>query len=150
MGPPWWRCVSTAAGTCPRSRRSTSPRTAARSPWRGRRVSRSPRAPISRHVPHVDLLTELRLLAGAGLGDAGALAAATTEAARLLRLDHDRGRIAAGLRADLVLLAGTDLDVSDLGSRIRRVWQAGRLVTPPAAPPSPSAGRPPGAASGSP
>lgn len=78
--------------------------------------------------PHADLLTELRLLAEAGLGAAGAVKAATTEAARLLRLDHDRGRIAPGFRADLVLLAGTELDVTDLGRQIRRVWQAGRAV----------------------
>ncbi|WP_326569661.1 amidohydrolase family protein [Amycolatopsis rhabdoformis] len=77
--------------------------------------------------PHVDLLTELRLLADAGLGAAGALRAATSEAARLLRLD-DRGRVAPGLRADLVLLHGADLDVTDLAGRVRAVWQAGRLV----------------------
>lgn len=78
--------------------------------------------------PHVDLLEEIGLLARAGLGDAGAFAAATTEAARLLRLDHDRGRIAAGLRADLVLLAGDDLATTNLGERIRGVWQCGRRV----------------------
>jgi len=78
--------------------------------------------------PHVDLLTELRLLAFAGLGDAGALKAATSEAARLLRLDHDRGRIEPGLRADLVLLDGTEVSVSDLAARIRIVWQDGRRV----------------------
>lgn len=72
--------------------------------------------------PHVDLLTEVRLLAEAGLGDVGALRAATSEAARLLRLD--RGRIAPGLRADLVLV--DRLDVSDLG--VRAVWQAGSAV----------------------
>ncbi|QYN17037.1 amidohydrolase family protein [Amycolatopsis sp. DSM 110486] len=76
--------------------------------------------------PHVDLLTELRLLA-AGLGAAGALRAATSDAARLLRLD-DRGRVAPGLRADLVLLDGPAVDVTDLAGRIRAVWQAGRRV----------------------
>ncbi|MGW4484658.1 amidohydrolase family protein [Amycolatopsis sp. NPDC004368] len=77
--------------------------------------------------PHVDLLTELRLVATAGLGAAGALRAATSEAARLLRLD-DRGRIAPGLRADLVPLQGSEVDVTDLEGRIRAVWQAGRRV----------------------
>ncbi|HWD03911.1 MAG TPA: amidohydrolase family protein [Amycolatopsis sp.] len=77
--------------------------------------------------PHVDLLTELPLLASAGLGAAGALRSATSEAARLLRLP-DRGRIAAGLRADLVLLRGSELEVAGLGDRIRAVWRAGRLV----------------------
>jgi imidazolonepropionase-like amidohydrolase len=78
--------------------------------------------------PHVDLLTELHLLSEAGLGDAGALKAATSEAARLLRLDHDRGRIEPGLRADLVLLDQTALDVSDLASRIRSVWHNGQII----------------------
>ena len=78
--------------------------------------------------PHVDLLTELHLLSEAGLGDAGALKAATSEAARLLRLDHDRGRIEPGLRADLVLLDQTTLDVSDLASRIRSVWHNGQII----------------------
>jgi imidazolonepropionase-like amidohydrolase len=78
--------------------------------------------------PHVDLLTELRLLSQAGLGDSGALRAATSEAARLLRLDHDRGRVAPGLRADLVLLDGSGVSLEDLLGRIRAVWQSGRLV----------------------
>ncbi|MDT3397866.1 amidohydrolase family protein [Streptomyces sp. B1866] len=63
--------------------------------------------------PHVDVLDELPLLSAAGLGDAGALRAATSEAARLLRLDHDRGRVAPGLRADLVLLDGSGLSLED-------------------------------------
>ncbi|GLY67271.1 amidohydrolase family protein [Amycolatopsis taiwanensis] len=78
--------------------------------------------------PHVDLLSEIRLLATAGLGDAGAWKAATSEAARLLRLDHDRGRIEPGLRADLALLDGPGLSVEDLPSRIRAVWHDGRQV----------------------
>lgn len=82
------------------------------------------------HRPHVDLLTELRLLSEAGLGDAGAIKAATTEAARLLRLDHDRGRIEPGLRADLVLLDGHTLDLANLDQRIRAVWQSGRRIEP--------------------
>lgn len=78
--------------------------------------------------PHVDLTTELRLLSEAGLGPAGAVRAATSEAARLLRLD-DRGRIEPGLRADLVLLHGPEVDVTDFAGRVRAVWQQGRLVT---------------------
>ncbi|WP_370972596.1 amidohydrolase family protein [Amycolatopsis sp. cg9] len=77
--------------------------------------------------PHVDLTTELRLLA-AVLGNAAALKAATSEAARLLRLADDRGRLAVGLRADVVLLDGTDLDVTDLPGRIRAVWHDGKRV----------------------
>ena len=65
----------------------------------------------------------------AGLGQAGALRAATWEAARLLGLSDDRGEIADGKRADLVALHGTDLDVSELDTRIRNVWRNGRLVS---------------------
>ncbi|WIV56940.1 amidohydrolase family protein [Amycolatopsis nalaikhensis] len=77
--------------------------------------------------PHVDLTTELRLLA-AVLGDAAAVKAATSEAARLLRLDDDRGRVEPGLRADLVLLDGTGLEVADLPGRVRAVWHDGKPV----------------------
>lgn len=78
--------------------------------------------------PHLDLLDELPLLAKAGLGDAGALKAATSEAARLLRLDHDRGRVEPGLRADLVLLDGPGSAVDDLPGRISAVWHDGHQV----------------------
>ncbi|RZQ63876.1 amidohydrolase family protein [Amycolatopsis suaedae] len=77
--------------------------------------------------PHVDLHTELRLLAEC-LGEAAAWRAATTEAARLLRLD--RGHIAPGQRADVVLLDGTGLAVDALADRIRQVWHRGRPVSP--------------------
>jgi imidazolonepropionase-like amidohydrolase len=78
--------------------------------------------------PHAEVLNELRYLSQAGLGDAVALRAATFEAARLLGLADDRGEIAPQKRAGLVLLAGTDLDVSDLASRVRRVWHNGMAV----------------------
>jgi imidazolonepropionase-like amidohydrolase len=84
--------------------------------------------------PHVEVLNELRYLSQAGLGDAAALRAATFDAARLLGLADDRGEIAPHKRADLVLLAGTDLDVSDLASRVRRVWHNGIAVAPAANP----------------
>jgi imidazolonepropionase-like amidohydrolase len=75
--------------------------------------------------PHTEVLNELRYMSHAGLGDAGALRAATLDAARLLGLADDRGEIAPRKRADLVLLAGTDLDTDDLATRIRRVWHNG-------------------------
>jgi imidazolonepropionase-like amidohydrolase len=82
--------------------------------------------------PHAEVLDELRYLSQAGLGDAAALRAATFDAARLLGLADDRGEVASQKRADLVLLAGTNLDVSDLASRVRRVWHNG-IAVPPAA-----------------
>ncbi|MET9272868.1 amidohydrolase family protein [Kribbella sp. NPDC003557] len=75
--------------------------------------------------PHTEVLWELKHLAAAGLGDAGALRAATIGAARLLGLADDRGEIAVGKRADLVLLEGTELDCAALDSRIRRVFHNG-------------------------
>lgn len=79
--------------------------------------------------PHIEVLREIHHLSEAGLGPAGALRATTWEAARLLALSDDRGEIADGKRADLVVLHGTDLDVSALDTRIRAVWRNGRQVT---------------------
>ncbi|GAB3579278.1 amidohydrolase family protein [Amycolatopsis endophytica] len=73
------------------------------------------------------VLDEVAHLSAAGLGPVGALRAATSEAARLLGLD-DRGAIVPGSRADLVLLHGSGLDVTDLAGRVRAVWQGGRRV----------------------
>ncbi|MDQ0377450.1 amidohydrolase family protein [Amycolatopsis thermophila] len=73
------------------------------------------------------VLDEVGLLAAAGLGPLDAVRAATSAGARLLGLD-DRGSVAAGLRADLVLLDGTDLEVADLAGRVRAVWRGGRRV----------------------
>lgn len=75
--------------------------------------------------PHTEVLWELRHLAAAGLGDAGALRAATLDAATLLGLADDRGEIAVGKRADLVLLEGEGLDCGSLETRIRRVFHNG-------------------------
>ena len=82
--------------------------------------------------PHREVLRELHYLSVAGLGDARALRAATVDAARLLGLADDRGEIAPGKRADLVVLAGTDLDVSDVTNRVRRVFRNGRSPSTPA------------------
>ncbi|WP_406056920.1 amidohydrolase family protein [Kribbella sp. NBC_00889] len=78
--------------------------------------------------PHTEVLRELEHLAAAGLGDAGALRAATIDAARLLGLSDDRGEICAGKRADLVLIDGTELGCTSLESRIRTVFHNGRAV----------------------
>ncbi|WP_049578129.1 amidohydrolase family protein [Streptomyces sp. SBT349] len=79
--------------------------------------------------PHTEALREIHHLAEAGLGEAGALRAATLDAARLLGVDGDRGEIAEGKRADLVLLTGTDLRLDALNTRIRTVWHNGRRTT---------------------
>jgi imidazolonepropionase-like amidohydrolase len=75
--------------------------------------------------PHTEVLREIEHLARAGLG-AAALRASTLEAARLLGIADDRGEIADGKRADLVLLAGDDPYPADLTGRVRIVWRDGR------------------------
>ncbi|MDX1997583.1 MAG: amidohydrolase family protein [Thermoanaerobaculia bacterium] len=71
---------------------------------------------------------ELELLVLAGLTPREALTAATANPARAYRL-HDRGRIARGLRADLVMVEG-DPTTDILATRaIRKVWKLGRELT---------------------
>lgn len=67
---------------------------------------------------------ELELLVAAGLSPAEALAAATSIPAKLFRLD-DRGRIAPGLRADLVLVDGDPTSDIRATRRIAGVWKGG-------------------------
>ncbi|HEX9413179.1 MAG TPA: amidohydrolase family protein [Ktedonobacterales bacterium] len=70
---------------------------------------------------------EMELLAQAGLTPLEALAAATSVPARAFGLD-DRGRVAPGLRADLVLVEG-DPSQDFLATRhIRGVWKRGSAV----------------------
>jgi imidazolonepropionase-like amidohydrolase len=75
----------------------------------------------------VSMHGELDLLVRAGLTPVQALAAATSVPARRFRLD-DRGRIAPGLRADLVLVDG-DPTVDILATRnIATVWKNGYII----------------------
>jgi len=79
--------------------------------------------------PHGENLDELALLQEAGLSIESALAAATSVAARLLRIDGI-GRIAEGATADLVVFSG-DLrrdGLVGLGQRVTRVWKEGVVV----------------------
>ena len=57
-----------------------------------------------------------------------AIAAATREAARALRLDHEIGTLAAGKRADLILVAGDPLKDIRALRRPESVYRDGRLV----------------------
>lgn len=84
---------------------------------------------------------EMELLVQAGLSPAEALAAATSVPARAFGLT-DRGRIAPGLKADLVLVAG-DPTADILATRnIVRIWKAGHPVERPLVE-TPKAGLPP-------
>jgi len=70
---------------------------------------------------------ELELLVAAGLTPQEALAAATSMPAAQFRL-ADRGRIAKGLRADLVLIDGDPATDIKATRRISAVWRAGVQV----------------------
>ena len=67
---------------------------------------------------------ELELLVKAGLTPVEALTTATSRPARVFGL-HDRGRIAPGLRADLVLVEGDPSHDILATRRIRGVWKRG-------------------------
>lgn len=75
---------------------------------------------------------ELQLMVDAGLTPTRALQIATSQAAELMGL-ADRGRIATGKRADLLVLDADPL--ADIGNsqRIHAVWQAGEQVSGPIA-----------------
>jgi imidazolonepropionase-like amidohydrolase len=77
---------------------------------------------------------ELELLVAAGLTPAQALTAATSVPARIFGL-ADRGRIAPGLRADLVLVKGDPTADVTASRDILHVWKIGREVARPLAPP---------------
>ena len=73
---------------------------------------------------------ELELLVAAGLSAAEALAAATSVPATAFDL-ADRGRIAPGLRADLVLVEGNPLEDVTRTRAIAGVWKGGVPVDRP-------------------
>lgn len=70
---------------------------------------------------------ELELLVAAGLSPAAALAAATSVPAKAFGL-ADRGRIAPGARADLVLVDGDPTADIRATRRIDGVWKQGRSI----------------------
>jgi imidazolonepropionase-like amidohydrolase len=70
---------------------------------------------------------ELELLVQAGLSPTVALTAATATPARVFGL-KDRGRIAPGLRADLVLVKGDPTSDITASRDILRVWKMGQEV----------------------
>ncbi len=76
----------------------------------------------------VSMHHELALLVRAGLTPRDALAAATLLPAKHFKLT-DRGRIAVGLRADLVLVQGDPTQDITATRNIERVWKNGYAVT---------------------
>lgn len=81
-------------------------------------------APNPGTVAGESLHRELELLVRCGLSPERALAAATSAPARVFGLT-DRGRIAVGLRADLVLVSGDPLADISATRGIDRVWRGG-------------------------
>jgi imidazolonepropionase-like amidohydrolase len=81
--------------------------------------------PFMAGVAHgASLHHELQYLVRAGLTPVEALRAATSTPARLFGLD-DRGRIVAGLRADLLLVDGDPTSRIDDTLNLRMVWRRG-------------------------
>lgn len=80
----------------------------------------NPFAPVHGAAMH----RELALLTEAGLGNEEALAAATSVPARHFRLT-DRGRVAPGLRADLILVDGDPTRDIAATAAIAEVWRRG-------------------------
>lgn len=94
----------------------------------------------------MSLHRELELLVSAGLSPTEALAAATSAPAKAFGL-KDRGRIAPGLRADLVLVKGDPTADVTASRDILKVWKIGEEIQRPrqqtaAAAPAPQATAP--------
>ena len=83
-------------------------------------------APNPGTVFGASLHRELELLVRCGISPARALAAATTEPARVFGLT-DRGRVAVGQRADLVLVSGDPLADITATRAIERIWREGTV-----------------------
>ena len=90
----------------------------------GVRLVAGPDSPNRRIPVGASLLAELELLSLAGATIEQVLASATSNPADAYRL-RDRGRIARGLRADLVLVLGDVRTSPRAILRTRRVWKAG-------------------------
>lgn len=71
---------------------------------------------------------EIGALARAGLSGIDIVRAATVDASSWLGLD-DRGRIAPGMSADLVAVAGDPRTEAKSLTEVQGVWRAGRMVT---------------------
>jgi imidazolonepropionase-like amidohydrolase len=80
------------------------------------------------NIPHDSVIAEVANLALVGLAPAAALAAATSAAADVLGLGSTTGRLAAGLRADVLVVDGDPLADPGALRRPLAVFKAGRRV----------------------
>jgi len=83
--------------------------------------------PIRLAIPGESLHRELELLVESGLSTTEALRAATVEPARFFGLEGEMGQVAAGMRADLVLLEANPLEDIRNTRRIVHVISQGRM-----------------------
>jgi len=77
---------------------------------------------------HGSMVPELELMVKAGLAPLAAIHAATAAAARALGLEHETGRVAPGLAADLLAVAGNPAERIAALDEVRLVMTQGRLV----------------------
>ena len=78
--------------------------------------------------PHGSLVPELELMVKGGLAPLAAIESATATAARVLGLEGETGRIAPGLAADLLAVAGNPAERIQALDDVRLVLAAGRTA----------------------
>jgi imidazolonepropionase-like amidohydrolase len=78
--------------------------------------------------PHGSIVPELELMVKAGLAPLAAIHAATAGAARALGLEHETGRVAPGLAADLLAVAGNPAERIQALDEVRLVMTQGRTL----------------------
>jgi imidazolonepropionase-like amidohydrolase len=78
--------------------------------------------------PHGTMVPELELMVKAGLPPLEAVRAATATAARVLGLEHETGRVAPGLAADLLAVAGNPAERVQALDEVRLVMARGHIV----------------------
>jgi imidazolonepropionase-like amidohydrolase len=79
-------------------------------------------------TPHGENLKELPIMEELGMTPARVLAATTSVAAELMGLQNELGTLAAGKRADVVVVDGDPFDLKTLPERIEAVYKDGRRV----------------------
>ena len=79
-------------------------------------------------IPHGENLRELTLMEEVGMSPSDVLVASTSTAAELLGVADRLGTIEPGKVADLVVVNGDPLQLSDLSDRVAAVYKSGDLV----------------------
>ncbi len=120
-----WQALMAAEGQSRRAWLRDAQRLLGRYVAGGGRIGAASGSPA---VPYgLGLHAELRLMAGAGLPAAAVLRAATGDAARMLGLQEEIGSLAAGRRADLLVVDGDPLASLDQLLAIRTIMLDGAL-----------------------